>query len=318
MARLSGKAKKLLNEWAESAGSGLGTIRRAADALWGQGDVSSSEAQALAEIYESGAELRSQLEDQVDSDGLITLYRGLRESDSEFSWRDSVESFTTSAFVARAFAGDGGRVEVVRVPVDDVITDNGDAESEILVRRPGQQAAPDLDLATQTETDLAEQAAARAESDKAEAQAKRDADQKERADAERAFVKGQSEAAADTFELGGNAMDNLTGQSDAFSATPSAEPDTDQSVQPEPEGAIFTKKMEAYAKSQDDIAADWGSRNYKNSKQSIDLQGDGPKNSESVSVNSVNEKRRRRRVSDALRNAKNGPRAGQERPGRKY
>jgi len=85
-------------------------------------------------------------------------------------------------------------------------------------------ADPDFDLAAQTETDLAEQAAAKAESDKAEAQAKRDADQKEKAAADRAFVKGQSEAAADTFELGGNAMDNLTGQSDIFSATPPAEP----------------------------------------------------------------------------------------------
>ena len=85
-------------------------------------------------------------------------------------------------------------------------------------------ADPDFDLAAQTETDLAEQAAAKAESDKAEAQAKRDADQKEKAAADRAFVKGQSEAAADTFELGGNAMDNLTGQGGTFDEPATPEP----------------------------------------------------------------------------------------------
>jgi hypothetical protein len=89
---------------------------------------------------------------------------------------------------------------------------------------PDVAADPDFDLAAQTETDLAEQAAAKAESDKAEAQAKRDADQKERADADRAFVKGQSEAAADTFELGGNAMDNLTGQGGMLDEPATPEP----------------------------------------------------------------------------------------------
>jgi len=46
---------------------------------------------------------------------------------------------------------------------------------------------PDFDLAAQTETDLAEQAAAKAESDKAEAQAKRNAEQKEKAAADSAL-----------------------------------------------------------------------------------------------------------------------------------
>ncbi|MDP4546475.1 LPD38 domain-containing protein [Marinobacter sp. MDS2] len=70
------------------------------------------------------------------------------------------------------------------------------------------------------------------------------------------------------------------------------------------EAPNWTGKLEAYAQQQDAIAADWASRQYKKSKQSIDLEGDGPRNSESISVNSVNEKRRRRRVNDALRNAK--------------
>ena len=96
------------------------------------------------------------------------------------------------------------------VPRQDTTGTGQDGQSEGATP----EVTPTLDLQAQTETDLAEQAAAKAESDKAEAQAKRNAEQKEKAAADSAFVKGRSEAAADTFELGGNAMDNLTGQED--------------------------------------------------------------------------------------------------------
>lgn len=85
----------------------------------------------------------------------------------------------------------------------------------------GSQAGADregLTLDSYTPEELAQREAAQKEREAAEAKAKRDADEKERQERERAEIRRRSEAAADTFELGGDPMQNLTGQGGLFDA----------------------------------------------------------------------------------------------------
>jgi hypothetical protein len=95
------------------------------------------------------------------------------------------------------------------------------------------EVRPGLDLQGQTPEEIAAaDAEAKALADK-EAKAKQDAE-KARKDAEsRAEIRRRSDDAAKTFELGGNAMDNLTGQKDIFAApapAPAAKPNPDQAA----------------------------------------------------------------------------------------
>mgnify|MGYP000945787674 FL=1 len=116
---------------------------------------------------------------------------------------------------------------------------------------------PDLTLRGQTPAEVAAaEAEAKAAADK-EAKARQDAE-KARKDAEdRAEIKRRSETAAESFELGGDAMANLSGQGDMFAgppaaAAPSREP-TSKTGELPPEanaasddlGALFDNELEA-------------------------------------------------------------------------
>lgn len=95
-----------------------------------------------------------------------------------------------------------------------------------------------FDLAGQTPAEVRAQEAARLAEEKKQAEEATKAEQAQK-DAElKAEIKRRSEAAADDFQLGGNAMDNLAGQGDMF-ANP--EPATDSKKPQASKNTIFTE-----------------------------------------------------------------------------
>ena len=100
-----------------------------------------------------------------------------------------------------------------------------------------------FDLAAQTPEEIAAaEAAAKSSEAKAEKEKKAADDAQKKAELT-AEVKKRSEAAAETFELGGNAMDNLTGQKDIFAA-PAPAP-----VEPKPAAKDMAKYITVAAES---------------------------------------------------------------------
>ena len=96
----------------------------------------------------------------------------------------------------------------------------------------GQQGAEEV-LTSPTPADIeAQQDRAKAEQDKQD-KARRDADARAAQDDERKRIAQASVAAADTFELGGDALDNITGQRSVFDAPEAAKP----TYEPPPSGA---------------------------------------------------------------------------------
>ena len=88
---------------------------------------------------------------------------------------------------------------------------------------------PGIELAGQTPAELAKQEADRVAAEKAKKAASDKAAADEKAANDRAEVKRRSEAAASTFELGGDAMANLTGQQSIFDA-PAPSPEKQQAA----------------------------------------------------------------------------------------
>lgn len=85
-----------------------------------------------------------------------------------------------------------------------------------------QKAAEPLTLDTYTNADIAQREAEQTAQAEDDAKAERDAAAKQRQAEERAEVRRRSEAAADTFELGMDPMENLTGQGGLFGRADSA------------------------------------------------------------------------------------------------
>lgn len=90
------------------------------------------------------------------------------------------------------------------------------------ILRPLNASAEPLTLDTYTNADIAQREAEQTAQAEAEAKAERDAAAKQRQAEERAEVRRRSEAAADTFELGMDPMENLTGQGGLFGQADSA------------------------------------------------------------------------------------------------
>jgi hypothetical protein len=109
-------------------------------------------------------------------------------------------------------------------------------------RKPDEDARGEagFDLAAQTPEEIAAaEAAAKSSEAKAEKEKKAADDAQKKAELT-AEVKKRSEAAAETFELGGNAMDNLTGQKDIFAA-PAPAPAPAPAAKPSPDQAAIDK-----------------------------------------------------------------------------
>lgn len=131
---LSEKAKNAIGEWI-AGGRNLKKMRDAAKSLW-EGDGTNELAPVLDEIYKNGEAGRRELADQANSDGTVTLLRGLRKGKGDDEQSQQIESLTTDPVIAKQFAGDGGVVQRVKVRVEDIVYVYGESESEVLVRRP--------------------------------------------------------------------------------------------------------------------------------------------------------------------------------------
>ena len=120
------------------------------------------------------------------------------------------------AFVLRRWDADSGR------EADPNWYDQKRATDEAAKRA---QAAPDEPLLqSYTEAEIAAQEAVQREREAAEASAEREVAEQERQARERAEVRARSEVAAQTFELGMDPMENLTGQGGLFGqAAPAAQ-----------------------------------------------------------------------------------------------
>ena len=94
-------------------------------------------------------------------------------------------------------------------------------ESQPVDQAPSQ---PGLELAGQTADELAKQEAERVAAEKAQKADKAQAEADEKAATGRKAIKQASDAAASTFELGGDAMANLTGQVDMFATVATSKP----------------------------------------------------------------------------------------------
>ncbi len=102
-------------------------------------------------------------------------------------------------------------------------------------------ASEGLELTGQTPAELAEAEAERVAAEKAKKAASDKAAADEKAAADRKAIKQASERAADTFELGGNALDNLTGQASIFDGAAAApKPAESTSEPPMKKGDRFT------------------------------------------------------------------------------
>ncbi|MEX2353451.1 MAG: hypothetical protein WD709_04625, partial [Gammaproteobacteria bacterium] len=135
---LSDDAKNALREWTLGSGRDGNTLTRLRDAalrLWhgDSGKSTEKDVALLEEIYQSGETVREKLRPYVDSDGKITLYRGLRTKGDGGS-APPLQSLTLSERTAKNFAGEDGAVERIKVSIDDVVAEPGGAEREIIVR----------------------------------------------------------------------------------------------------------------------------------------------------------------------------------------
>lgn len=186
-------------------------------------------------------------------------------------------------------------------------------------------------LASYTESDLRREEQA-AEQQQREVERQRAAADKARQDEEtRKEIRRRSEAAADTFTLGGNAEDNLTGQGGLFDApteSSSAQNTADnngnwlnelfgndgtetaqQSVQrdtgrpKEVDFSLLVPKIRAFVSERIAEADDWAGRKYKHNEKQIHLDGDGPAKHESISISSANESRRRSTIDNLTHQA---------------
>lgn len=102
------------------------------------------------------------------------------------------------------------RVTLAQLEEELSTRDYPEAVNQLFRQRVGSQEA--LTLESYTPAELAQREAEQQARDEAEAKTNREADEKARKDNERAEVRRRSEAAADTFELGQSADDNLSGQ----------------------------------------------------------------------------------------------------------
>lgn len=112
----------------------------------------------------------------------------------------------------------------------------------------GEGSGDGLTLDSYTNQEIADQELAQRDRIEADARAERDASERERQARERAEVRARSEAAAQTFELGMDPMENLTGQGGLFAA-PVPQPQVASPKRPDVStNTIFTEDAAAKAR----------------------------------------------------------------------
>ncbi|MDY0036719.1 MAG: LPD38 domain-containing protein [Zoogloea oleivorans] len=171
-------------------------------------DISDSQARiAIANEIDEAAVERAAIQSDDDVDFLIRVEEVIRNADQQ-AYAAATDRYRREAEERSRRSGgaqgrEGGRTE--GVPRDQA----GE-------RAQGSSEQGGLTLESYTPDDLAEREAAQREREEAEARAEREAAERDRKAREREEIRQRSEAAASTFELGGDPLDNLTGQGGLF------------------------------------------------------------------------------------------------------
>ncbi len=136
-------------------------------------------------------------------------------------------------------ADDAREGEEPDVGADDNGADQEPGSRPASGRSPEAERGEGFDLSGQSNSEAAKEEADRVAAEKALAAADAKAKAEEKAAADRKAIKQASEKAASTFELGGNALDNLTGQRGIFDEPAPADKPAESDI-----GAMFDAAMD--------------------------------------------------------------------------
>lgn len=245
------------------------------------------------------------LDDIVSREGeeaLIRTFRGEYEAgikDYDFptsrSWDKTYSQFNAQATPQFKQANKGKVKEIHARIVRDAIARGEPVPDNVRKQVEGQQEAqaPDLDLTQQTEETLAADAERLEQLQKEEAAQKAKQKAAESKQRERDADKARADEVVDDFQLGQSAEEVMSGMGDIFA------------TESKPEKAAKTpaesiaNAIEGVIEEQNAIVDDWKSREYKNAKGSVEFEGDGPSAKGSMSINAINEGRRRKAIEQA-------------------
>ena len=173
------------------------------------------------------------------------------------------------------------------------LTVDADKLYDKIIEQAKEQAKPALKLNQQTEESLAKDAERLERLQKEEATQKTAQKAAESKQRERDADKARADEVVDDFQLGQSAEEVMSGMGDIFA------------TESKPEKAAKTpaesiaNAIDDVIKEQSAVIEDWKNRVYKNAKGSVDFEGDGPSTKGSMSINAINEGRRRKAIEQA-------------------
>lgn len=174
------------------------------------------------------------------------------------------------------------------------LTVDSDKLYDKIIEQAKEQAKPALELNQQTEESLAKDAKRLEQLQKEEAAQKVAQKAAERKQRERDADKARADEVVDDFQLGQSAEEVMSGMGDIFAteSKPKVEP-TKTPLQ------SLNEAIDSIIEEQRAIAEDWKNREYKDAKGSVQFEGDGPSTKGSMSINAINEGRRRKAIEQA-------------------
>lgn len=261
---------------------------------------------AVVEAAKDGRIQTEVLDDFVSREGetgLLRTFRGEYEAGikgydlpSVRSWDKTYAQYMAQMTAADKMMGKGSHKSDHARIVRDAIARGEPVPDNVRKQVEGQQEAqaPDLDLTQQTEETLAADAERLEQLQKEEAAQKAKQKAAESKARERDADKARADEVLDDFQLGQQAEDAMSGMDDIFAteSKPKVEP-TKTPLQ------SLNEAIDSIIEEQRAIAEDWKNREYKDAKGSVQFEGDGPSTKGSMSINAINEGRRRKAIEQA-------------------